>query len=503
MKPVQLKDALRNIKRRFVAHLSITSIVCMGVTGLLSIYFLGSSFATYATHYYDEHNFKDLEVTSSLGISEDNLKQIAALEGVKDVEGAFSSDGLLEKDGSVYPVILLSATHKISVPYAVEGRMPERSDECAICAPLMKKAGLAIGDQIRLTASGNSDTELLSDSSFTITGVAIHPDYLIANENKTVVLPESSFKREAVSGGYMRAYVDVDVLEGTALFNGDSYDRQVSAVEERIKELSDALGAARTKEVSDQAEETYETAKAETEKQLSDGLHQLEEGEKEWGDSKEEAEKQLQDALKKLEESEQELAEKENEAKTKLQDALKKLENAERELTEKEKEAKTKLEEALKQLEDGSQELAEKEKEVKEELLEAIRKLDSNEGNLAEKQKEAARALAKAWKTIEAGEKELKEKETQADQELAAALQKLLDGEGEYAEGLAQASKGEEEYAEGVKQIEEARNKLADGRKKLEKAKKEYQEGLNTLDAKLNEPIDKAEEVLDLLENLL
>ena len=230
MKPTQFKATIRNIKKRFSAHLSVTSIVCMGVTGLLSIYFLGSSFATFATRYYDEHNFKDLEVASSMGISEDNLAQIASLPGVKDAEGAFSADGFLGKDGNMYACILLSATKRISVPYAVEGRMPKASSECAVCAPLMKKAGLAIGDQITLTASSGGNEELLSESTYTITGTAIHPDYLTANDNKAVVLPESSFRKEAVSGGYLRAYVDVDVAEGTPLFKGTSYDDQVRIV---------------------------------------------------------------------------------------------------------------------------------------------------------------------------------------------------------------------------------------------------------------------------------
>ena len=503
MKPTQLKDAIRNIKKRFVAHMSITSIVCMGVTGLLSIYFMGSSFATFATHYYDEHNFKDLEVASSMGISEENLKQIAALEGVKDVEGAFSADGLLEKDGEVYSAILLSATHRISVPYATEGRMPEKPDECAICAPLMKKAGLAVGDEVVLSAVGPGNEDLLAHSTYTITGVCIHPDYLTANENKTVVLPEDSFDKSIVQGGYLRAYVDVDVAEGTEALRGDDYDRQVMVVEERIKELSDELGEARTKEVASTAEETYETAKKETEEKLAEGLSQLEAGEQELADNKEKANQELADALKKLEEAEKELAEKENEARTKLQAALKKLADGERELTDKEKEAKLKLEDALKKLEDGSKELAEKEKEAKAELLEAVKKLNSNEGTLAEKQKEAARALAKAWQTIQAGEKELKEKEDEADKELGAGLQKLLDGEDEYAAGLAKARKGEQEYAAGVKQLDEAEKKLAAGRKELDDAEKKYEQGLETLDGKLNEPIDKAEDVLKTLEGLL
>ena len=75
MKQTQVLDALRNIKRRFISYQSIAVTVVMGMAGLPCIFFMESSYTQYATDYYTESHFKDFDITSTAGITDDDIKE--------------------------------------------------------------------------------------------------------------------------------------------------------------------------------------------------------------------------------------------------------------------------------------------------------------------------------------------------------------------------------------------------------------------------------------------
>ena len=63
--------------------LTILLNITLGVTGLLAIFFLKASLEKAAEEHYTAANFRDVEITASLGLSEDDLSAIQALRSRK------------------------------------------------------------------------------------------------------------------------------------------------------------------------------------------------------------------------------------------------------------------------------------------------------------------------------------------------------------------------------------------------------------------------------------
>ena len=55
MQRTQRKDAVRNIFKRIISYLSILLTITLGVTGLLCIFFMGSSMEKVAVERAEEH----------------------------------------------------------------------------------------------------------------------------------------------------------------------------------------------------------------------------------------------------------------------------------------------------------------------------------------------------------------------------------------------------------------------------------------------------------------
>ena len=78
MQRTQRKDAVRNIFKRKISYLSILLTITLGVTGLLCIFFLAVSMEKVAAKHYESSNFRDIEITASLGLSAEDLEAIRA-----------------------------------------------------------------------------------------------------------------------------------------------------------------------------------------------------------------------------------------------------------------------------------------------------------------------------------------------------------------------------------------------------------------------------------------
>ena len=73
MLKVWLIDALRNIKVRIVSWLSIVTIVFIGTTLILGLYFGSSTVKKASSSFILQQNFKDFDISCNMGIKEDEI----------------------------------------------------------------------------------------------------------------------------------------------------------------------------------------------------------------------------------------------------------------------------------------------------------------------------------------------------------------------------------------------------------------------------------------------
>lgn len=179
-----LKDIFREIKISLGRFLSILCIVAIGVAFFAGIKASAPDMKNSADTYFDKHNVQDIQVYSTIGLTKKDVAAIKRIKGVKSVQPNFSMDTLSQIDSTqmVIKVISYGIDQKMNKIRVVEGRMPERENECLIEASSATNklyGTFHIGDTIKLQ-SGTDEalSKSLKHTKYKIVGICYNPNYL-------------------------------------------------------------------------------------------------------------------------------------------------------------------------------------------------------------------------------------------------------------------------------------------------------------------------------------
>ncbi len=293
------KEFYMEIRRSLGRFLSIFFIVAIGVAFFSGIRASEPDMRLSGDKYFDEKNLMDIQVISTLGLSERDVKALEAVEGIEKVEAGYSIDALCMKEDSQAAVHVMSVLPSLNMVTAEEGRLPKSWDECAVDADFLAESGYKIGEKIHLT-SGKEDsiTDTLKTDTFTIVGTVSSPCYISFGRGSTnigtgsvsgfISVPEESFKLDV----YTEIYAAVDGAKDFTAFT-DEYEECVSAVLKNVEAIKEERQKMRRQEIVDEAEseldearEKLEDAKKEAEEELGDAKKELDDGWQQLNDGK-------------------------------------------------------------------------------------------------------------------------------------------------------------------------------------------------------------------------
>lgn len=307
-----------------------------------------------ADRYYDDVDYMDLKILGTMGLTDDDLKDIQNTEGVKNVAGGHTLE-VLHKVGEKEQVVkLIALTDKVNEPQIKEGRMPENSDEILVDESFLSYSDCKIGDKVTFeSGTDEAVTDSLTGDTFTIVGTATLPYYMDLNRgtgsigtgsiNSFALLEPEVFTSDV----YTELYVQIDGAKEVASYS-DEYDKTVKKVQKKIESLEDLA-----------CDRRYQTIQEEGQQEIADAKEQIQDAEEKLADAKQkldDGEVQLSDARTTISKKEQELNDGESELKAKEAE----LESGKQTLVQKTKElesAKTQITEKTKELESGKQAL--------------------------------------------------------------------------------------------------------------------------------------------------
>ena len=303
------KDFIREITKNKGRFLSVFFIVLLGAAFFSGIRSAEGDMKVSADRYYDEVNYMDLKVLGTLGLTDDDLADIAKTDGVKAVYGGKTVEVLHDIGESEQVVKLIALTDGVNEPRVVEGRMPEKEDEILVDTQFLKSSGCEIGDQVTFT-SGTEDplSDSLTGDTFTIVGSATLPYYMDLNRGTgsigngsinsfALLLPETF-----TSDLYTEIYVQADGAQEEASYS-DAYDETVKAVQTKIEALEDAACDRRYTAVKTEGQEKIDDAKqqvADAEQKLADAKTELDDGAQQLADAKAQLSEKMDDAKEQL-----------------------------------------------------------------------------------------------------------------------------------------------------------------------------------------------------------
>ena len=509
MKKALLKDAFKEIKTTYKRFISILCMALLGVGFFAGLRATSPDMVDTIDKYYKEQNVYDIQIMSTLGLTDDDIKALQEIENVDKVYGTYSEDVLINIDNKEY-VSKIMSLEEVNKPVVTEGKLPENKNECLVEKSFLGATNKKIGDEI--IVEPNEENELLQETKLKITGVADSPVY-ISRERGNTDLGAGAIdnyiyvnKENIDSEIYTEIYVtlkDGDKYETSS----NKYEDYVEETKTKIEEIKEERENARYDEVIGTANEELEKAEKEFNKQKEDGETQISD-----------AEEEIEKAKKEIEDNEKELESKEQTANNEFSIAEKKLKNAKNEISENEKELEKtieKTESQIEEIEKKRQELVENLDTVKTSLKtlnasydEILKKLEDE--NLTDEEKEALNTkkeeLEKQISALEATKKELTSGIKAIEEQVNSADSKLKSAKKEIEKAKKEVNKQEKQLATTksttYSQINSAKEKIEDAKKELEEGEKELTTKKKEFETKIadaeKELIDAKEDVEDI-----
>ncbi|HIY62797.1 MAG TPA: FtsX-like permease family protein [Candidatus Mediterraneibacter stercoripullorum] len=450
------KDFYMEIRRSLGRFLSIFFIVAIGVAFFSGIRVSEPDMRYSADAYFDQQNLMDIEVISTMGLTDDDIAAVEAVDGIAAAEGGYSVDALCTEGDNQVVVHVMSLLPTMNQVQLEKGKMPEAADECVVDVDYLASGSLEIGDTITFSSGTDSEiTDTLTTDTFTIVGAVSSPCYIGFERGSSTVgngsvagfvcVPEESFSLEV----YTEIYAQVEGAKELTAFT-DEYDSRIEEVLDSVEAIKEERQQARYQEVVDEANEALNDARQE----LTDAEQELEDGRTELESSKE----QLEASKKEIQSSKQELEARQKE----LEDGTEQLNQGIDELNA--------SIDALNEAKDQYNTLAAS-GQTDDVTLATMNAL-YEQIQQGEAQIEAARAEIEASRAqLESGQEQINQGVSQIEEgehQIADAEQQIEDAEAELADGEQEIADGWEEYYDGEK---EAQEEIADGERQIADAK--------------------------------
>ncbi|WP_420829264.1 FtsX-like permease family protein [Bifidobacterium simiiventris] len=388
------KDTLRCWLRGWRRFVSIAVISLLGVAVLTGIYAGCRDMFLAADRFYDAQGLHDIQVMSTLGLTDDDVDALRGIDGVLAVQPERSQTGTVAVDGTDKTVTISEiGTDGIDQPSLQNGRMPAKAGEIAVTKKFLIDSGMAIGDTLTVTpsttsdagtddgavdADSASDTSGASDASgeqspqfptkLTIVGEVLdpkdvsNPDGIGSKAFRQTLASDYTFfaPSDGVTGN---VYTAISLtVEGAAAQNsfGKPYDALVRDVASRITDtVQTERQKARRQQLIDAAQAKLDKAKTDAQRTFDDAQQTIDKNRSELTSGRAEYEKNrrtLDETETKLKDGEQQVADARqqiSDARTQLEDGRAQIKTSQTQLDD----AKTQLADARKQLDTAQAQL--------------------------------------------------------------------------------------------------------------------------------------------------
>ena len=471
------KDFYMEIRRSLGRFMSIFFIVAIGCSFFSGIRASEPDMRYSGDAYFDEKNMMDIEVISTLGLTDDDLQAIKDVDGVSAAEGSYSVDVLCSEGDNQIAVHVMSLMPTMNQVQLEEGRLPEAENECAVDVDYLNESSLEIGDEITFSSGSDDDiTDTLKTDTFTITGAVSSPNYISFQRGSTtigngslaafIVVPEDSFSLDV----YTEIYAQVDGAKEMTAFT-DAYDDRVQEAMDAIEAIQAEREQIRYDEIVDEANEALEDAR----QQVSDAETELEDG-------KAQAEAELADARQQLDDAQEEV----DSGWQEIESSREQLESSRQQLVDSQAEVDQGQEELNANIDALNQQIDEL-NAAKEEYNSLAASGATDDVTMAtlnamyEEIQKGEAAIAQAQDQIDSAKAELESGQEQINSgwdQITAGEQELADAEAKLEEAEAEIADGWEEYYEGEA---EAEAEIADGEQKIADAKEELADAENEI----------------------
>ena len=424
MKKSLFKNNLKSIhktKRRFI---SILVMAFLGVGFFAGLVATSPDMLDSLDKYADSSNLYDINIMSTLGLTDDDITALQALDRVENAYGIQTKDSISKIDDKESICKVIEYNEKVNTPVIVAGRNIENENECLIDPAVVRTGEGAeryIGKKIVLENNDldSDDKPIFTKKEFEIVGIAETPVY-ISNErgntsigNGTVsfyILTKDVINMDYYTGVYVTAKGAKETVT-----NSDEYLSIINSVTSEIEAIKETRENARYKSLVDEATKKVNDAQKEFDDKQQDVEVELQDAENQIKN----AENQITSSERKIQNGENELNAQIEQANAQFASAKAQLENAEKQLEV------APLEDAVKEAQKA--ELLKQKQALEASQKEAEAKFEQAKTEIANSKAEIRKAKSK----LSSSKAEFNDKKQEAQDKLNEAQVKIDDAKNE------------------------------------------------------------------------
>ena len=425
LKKSLFKNNFKSINRTKRRFFSILIMAFLGVGFFSGLVATSPDMLDSLDRYADSSNLYDINILSTLGLTDDDIISIQGVEGVDKVYGTQSKDSLVKIDDQESICKVIEFNENINSPVVIAGRNIENENECLLDPAIVRTGEGAesfIGKKIFLKNEDmdSEDNPIFTVKEFEIVGIAETPVYISSERGNTTLgngtVSFYIFTQDNVINMdyYTGLYVTVKGAKETVT-NSDEYLKLVNSVIAKIENITETRENARyqslvddaTKKIND-AQKEFDDKKLEVDTELKDAESQIKK-----------AEKQINSSEKQIEAAESELALHQKQATEQFEALANQIALAEQQLEE------STIDPAIKEMQ--KQEIERQKVELERAKQESSAKFEEAQAEIASNKTE----IRKGKNELSKNKEEFESKKQEAEDKLNEAQAKIDDAKEE------------------------------------------------------------------------
>ncbi len=297
MKKALLKDSIKEIKNTYKRFISILLMAFLGVGFFAGLRASSPDMVDTIDKYYDDQNVYDIQVISTLGLTDEDIEELSKIENVEKIYGSYEVDGKIQTDNSeiVAKVISLSGVNN---PVLLEGNMPKDENECLVEPSFLTANNKQIGDKVTIeiediTNDNGDKIAVLKNKELTITGTIKSPLYISRDRgtsnlgsgtiNYYIYTASENINAEDI---YTSIYITVENAKEYTT-SSEKYEDYIEEVKQNIEVIKEEREDARKQELVDIANAKITDAENELNTEKTDAESKIADAEKELLEAKE------------------------------------------------------------------------------------------------------------------------------------------------------------------------------------------------------------------------
>ena len=322
-----LTNTLRTIKKTFPRFLSLIIMSLLGVLVFVGLTATSPDMVATIDKYFDKYNTYDINVVSSMGLTDKDISSLQKITNIQDIEGSYSEDVLVKKDDVEYVLKVSSLPTKINTLHIITGRLPENDTEIVVEENFLTNLDYKLNDKITL----NSDN--FKEKEVTIVGTvssSLYFNNVEVNQNRgsttigTGTINYYSYVKPSNfnTDYYTNIYLTVKKAKEETT-SSSSYLSLIEDLTNELNKIKDTEENRRYQDLYTEAEDEINKNEAQANKEFADAKKELDQAKEELSEGKKELDqvaKTLSSTKKQLNAAKKEITN----GKQELKDTLKK-----------------------------------------------------------------------------------------------------------------------------------------------------------------------------------